>query len=145
MDGQRLAVWWEREGGGAAHRREADEPTSIWPHGVDVAGAALVPGGLAHEEDSPVGRLGGEEVVARSLGDLLAVAPVGVDHADVGRGYLYPSARAHAEDFVAVWKPRSCPRAVVVFATIATVRHFNRYRLRNEDFDFSDLLGGACE
>ncbi len=25
------------------------------------------------------------------------------------------------------------------------MRHFNRYRLRNEDFQFSDLLGSACE
>ncbi|MDQ1336230.1 MAG: type restriction enzyme protein [Thermodesulfobacteriota bacterium] len=48
-------------------------------------------------------------------------------------------------DHIQFMKVQSSKRIVSDEACKDLVRHFNRYRLRNEDFQFSDLLGSAYE
>jgi type I restriction enzyme M protein len=51
----------------------------------------------------------------------------------------------HVLDHIQFMKVQSNKRIVSDEACKDLVRHFNRYRLRNEDFQFSDLLGSAYE
>ena len=51
----------------------------------------------------------------------------------------------HVLDHIQFMKVQSSKRIVSDEACKDLVRHFNRYRLRNEDFQFSDLLGSAYE
>jgi type I restriction enzyme M protein len=51
----------------------------------------------------------------------------------------------HVLDHVSFMRTVSNKRVVSDDACKDLVRHFNRYRLRNEDFQFSDLLGAAYE
>src|SRR5438128_3297448 len=51
----------------------------------------------------------------------------------------------HVLDKVFFMEVQSSKRIVSDDACKDLVRHFNRYRLRNEDFQFSDLLGAAYE
>lgn len=51
----------------------------------------------------------------------------------------------HVLDHISFLKVQSNKRIVSDEACRDLVRHFNRYRLRNEDFQFSDLLGSAYE
>jgi type I restriction enzyme M protein len=51
----------------------------------------------------------------------------------------------HVLDHIQFMKIQSNKRIVSDEACKDLVRHFNRYRLRNEDFQFSDLLGSAYE
>ena len=51
----------------------------------------------------------------------------------------------HVLDHIQFMKVQSNKRIVSDEACKELVRHFNRYRLRNEDFQFSDLLGSAYE
>lgn len=51
----------------------------------------------------------------------------------------------HVLDHIQFMKVQSNKRIVSDDACKDLVRHFNRYRLRNEDFQFSDLLGSAYE
>ena len=51
----------------------------------------------------------------------------------------------HVLDHIQFMKIQSSKRIVSDEACKELVRHFNRYRLRNEDFQFSDLLGSAYE
>lgn len=51
----------------------------------------------------------------------------------------------HVLDHIQFMKVQSNKRIVSDEACKELVRHFNRYRLRSEDFQFSDLLGSAYE
>jgi type I restriction enzyme M protein len=51
----------------------------------------------------------------------------------------------HVLDHISFMRTVSNKRVVSDDACKDLVRHFNRYRLRNEDFQFSDLLGAAYE
>ncbi len=51
----------------------------------------------------------------------------------------------HVLDHISFLKVQSNKRVVPDEACKDLVRHFSRYRLRNEDFQFSDLLGAAYE
>ncbi|MBI3060330.1 MAG: SAM-dependent DNA methyltransferase, partial [Deltaproteobacteria bacterium] len=51
----------------------------------------------------------------------------------------------HVLDHIQFMKVQSNKRIVSDDACKDLVRHFSRYRLRNEDFQFSDLLGAAYE
>lgn len=51
----------------------------------------------------------------------------------------------HVLDHIQFMRVQSNKRIVSDEACKDLVRHFNRYRLRNEDFQFSDLLGSAYE
>jgi type I restriction enzyme M protein len=51
----------------------------------------------------------------------------------------------HVLDHISFMRTISNKRVVSDDACKDLVRHFNRYRLRNEDFQFSDLLGAAYE
>jgi type I restriction enzyme M protein len=51
----------------------------------------------------------------------------------------------HVLDHIQFMKVQSNKRIVSDEACKDLVRHFSRYRLRNEDFQFSDLLGSAYE
>lgn len=51
----------------------------------------------------------------------------------------------HVLDHIEFMKVQSNKRVVSDDACKDLVRHFSRYRLRNEDFQFSDLLGSAYE
>ena len=51
----------------------------------------------------------------------------------------------HVLDHIQFMRVQSNKRIVSDEACRELVRHFNRYRLRNEDFQFSDLLGSAYE
>ncbi len=51
----------------------------------------------------------------------------------------------HVLDHIQFMKVQSNKRIVSDEACKDLVRHFNRYRLRNKDFQFSDLLGSAYE
>lgn len=51
----------------------------------------------------------------------------------------------HVLDHIQFMKMQSNKRIVSDEACKELVRHFNRYRLRSEDFQFSDLLGSAYE
>ena len=51
----------------------------------------------------------------------------------------------HVLDHIQFMKVQSNKRIVSDEACKDLVRHFNRYRLRNEDFQFTDLLGSAYE
>jgi type I restriction enzyme M protein len=51
----------------------------------------------------------------------------------------------HVLDNISFMRMASNKRVVSDDACKDLVRHFNRYRLRNEDFQFSDLLGAAYE
>jgi len=51
----------------------------------------------------------------------------------------------HVLDHISFMRTVSNKRVVSDGACKDLVRHFNRYRLRNEDFQFSDLLGAAYE
>ncbi len=51
----------------------------------------------------------------------------------------------HVLDHIHFMRMQSNKRIVSDEACRDLVRHFNRYRLRNEDFQFSDLLGSAYE
>jgi type I restriction enzyme M protein len=51
----------------------------------------------------------------------------------------------HVLDHIRFMKIQNNKRVVSDEACQALVRHFNKYRLRNEDFQFSDLLGAAYE
>jgi type I restriction enzyme M protein len=51
----------------------------------------------------------------------------------------------HVLDHIQFMRVQSNKRVVSDDACRALVRHFSKYRLRNEDFQFSDLLGSAYE
>jgi type I restriction enzyme M protein len=51
----------------------------------------------------------------------------------------------HVLDHISFMRMQSNKRIVSDDACKDLVRHFNKYRLRNEDFQFSDLLGAAYE
>jgi type I restriction enzyme M protein len=51
----------------------------------------------------------------------------------------------HVLDHISFMRMQSNKRIVSDDACKDLVRHFNKYRLRNEDFQFSDLLGSAYE
>ena len=51
----------------------------------------------------------------------------------------------HVLDHIQFMRVQSNKRIVSDEACKELVRHFSRYRLRNEDFQFSDLLGSAYE
>src|SRR5213594_4342373 len=51
----------------------------------------------------------------------------------------------HVLDYISFMRMQSNKRVVSDDACKDLVRHFNRHRLRNEDFQFSDLLGAAYE
>jgi type I restriction enzyme M protein len=51
----------------------------------------------------------------------------------------------HVLDHISFMRPQGNKRIVSDDACKDLVRHFSRYRLRNEDFQFSDLLGAAYE
>jgi type I restriction enzyme M protein len=51
----------------------------------------------------------------------------------------------HVLDHIAFMRTQGTKRIVSDEACRELVRHFSRYRLRNEDFQFSDLLGAAYE
>jgi type I restriction enzyme M protein len=51
----------------------------------------------------------------------------------------------HVLDHISFMRVQSNKRIVSDDACKDLVRHFNKYRLRNEDFQFSDLLGAAYE
>ena len=51
----------------------------------------------------------------------------------------------HVLDHISFMRTAGNKRVVSDEACKDLVRHFNRYRLRNEDFQFSDLLGAAYE
>ena len=51
----------------------------------------------------------------------------------------------HVLDHISFMRTQSAKRIVSDDACKDLVRHFSRYRLRNEDFQFSDLLGAAYE
>ena len=51
----------------------------------------------------------------------------------------------HVLDHISFMRVQSNKRVVSDDACKDLVRHFNRHRLRNEDFQFSDLLGAAYE
>ncbi len=67
-----------------------------------------------------------------------------MDKALVGLSESNESLR-HVLDHIQFMKVQSNKRIVSDEACKDLVRHFNRYRLRNEDFQFSDLLGAAYE
>ena len=51
----------------------------------------------------------------------------------------------HVLDHISFMRTQSAKRIVSDEACKELVIHFNRYRLRNEDFQFTDLLGSAYE
>lgn len=51
----------------------------------------------------------------------------------------------HVLDYIQFQKMAGGKRVLTNGDCQALIRHFNRYRLRNEDFQFSDLLGAAYE
>jgi type I restriction enzyme M protein len=57
----------------------------------------------------------------------------------------YNDSLEHVLDHIQFMKVQSNKRVVSDDACKDLVRHFSRYRLRNEDFQFSDLLGAAYE
>lgn len=56
-----------------------------------------------------------------------------------------PESLEHVLDHIQFLKTQGTKRIVTDEACRALVRHFSTYRLRNEDFQFSDLLGAAYE
>ena len=57
----------------------------------------------------------------------------------------YNESLEHVLDHIQFMRMQSNKRIVSDDACKDLVRHFNRHRLRNEDFQFSDLLGAAYE